>query len=112
MRQAKVIYKGEEAGLLSQQANGSFTFSYTTQWFEDSSKPAISLTLPKTQQVYHSGHLFPFFYNMLPEGINKEVVCKSHRIDRDDAFGLLLVSTQHDTIGAIRLKTPKGNETT
>lgn len=108
MRQAKVVFKGEEAGLLSQQANGSFTFSYTKRWFEDGSKPAISLTLPKTQQVYHSAHLFPFFYNMLPEGINKEVVCSTHRIDRDDAFGLLLASAQHDTIGAVSLKNSQG----
>lgn len=103
MRQASILYKDEEAGVLTQHDNGSFTFSYDDRWMEDRSKPAISLTLPKTVQEYHSEFLFPFFYNMLPEGSNKQVVCKHNRIDNDDYFGLLMIIAKCDSIGAVRV---------
>jgi len=35
----------------------------------DVTKPAISLTLSKSQHEYHSDYLFPFFYHMLPGGL-------------------------------------------
>jgi len=103
MRQAKVLYKNEEAGLLSQLDNGAFVFRYHDTWFNAQDKPAISLTLSKTQQEYKSEHLFPFFYNMLPEGSNKQVVCHAMRIDQNDHFGLLLTTAVSDTIGAVQI---------
>jgi len=103
MRQAKILYKDEEAGLLTQHDDGSFTMSYHDIWFADDKKPGISLTLPKIKQKYHSKTLFPFFYNMLPEGSNKQVVCKHNRIDKSDHFGLLLATAENDSIGAVRV---------
>lgn len=103
MRKAKVLFKDEEAGILTQQDDGTFTFRYHTSWMVDSTKPDVSLTLPKTQQEYHSDFLFPFFYNMLPEGSNKKVVCKLNRIDEDDDFGLLMTVAKDDSIGAVRI---------
>ncbi|MCF8714271.1 HipA N-terminal domain-containing protein [Joostella atrarenae] len=104
MRQAEVLYKDEVAGLLIQKNDGAFQFCYSDSWYSDSSKPAISLTLPKNEQEYTSKHLFPFFYNMLPEGSNKEVVCYELRLDPDDYFGILLSVAENDTIGAIKIK--------
>lgn len=101
MRKASVLYKKEIAGELHQEDDGSFVFKYLDTWFKDGSKPNISLTLPKTQQEYKSSTLFPFFYNMLPEGSNKQVVCFQNRIDDKDAFGLLLITAANDTIGAV-----------
>ncbi len=101
MRQARIFFKGEEAGLLTQHDDGGFTYRYHDQWFVDAEKPPISLTLPKTEKEYHSEHLFPFFFNMLPEGANKQVVCTQMRIDTEDAFGLLLTTARYDTIGAV-----------
>jgi len=109
MRQAEIYFKGEEAGLLTQQDNGSFTYRYHDQWMSDSSKSAISLTLPKTKQEYYSDHLFSFFYNMLPEGTNKQVVCKYMHIDKDDYFSLLLATARYDTIGAVTVKKKPGS---
>lgn len=103
MRRAGILYKGEEAGILTQHNDGSFTFRYHDAWIADNTKPGISLTLPKSQQEYHSENFFPFFYNMLPEGANKQVVCKLMRIDHDDSFGLLLTTAKNDTIGAVRV---------
>lgn len=101
MRQAQVLYKDEEAGLLTQYDDGSFTFRYHDTWMADSKKNGISLTLPKSKQEYHSKTLFPFFYNMLPEGSNKQVVCKHNRIDKNDYFGLLITTAINDSIGAV-----------
>lgn len=103
MRSAAILYKDEEAGVLTQHDDGSFTFRYHDDWVEYIGKPSISLTLPKSQQEYKSQHLFPVFYNMLPEGSNKQVVCKDMRIDKDDYFGLLMVTAKTDSIGAIRV---------
>ena len=103
MRQAKVLYKNEEAATLSQLDTGTFVFRYTDTWFNASDKPAISLTLAKTQQEYQADYLFPFFYNLLPEGSNKQMVCFHQRIDANDDFGILLTTAKYDTIGAIRI---------
>lgn len=104
MRKAEVLYKNELAGILTQQDNGSFVFRYTDSWYSAKNKPAISLTMPKEKQEYTSEHLFPFFYNMLPEGSNKQNVCFQLRIDTNDHFGILLNTATYDTIGAVRIK--------
>jgi HipA-like protein len=101
MRRAKIFYKGEEAGILIQHDDGSFTYKYTDLWIADQNKPSISLTLPKTTQEYRAEYLFPFFFNMLPEGTNKEIVCRLERLDKEDHFGLLLTAAKYDTIGAV-----------
>ncbi len=103
MRQAKILFKDEEAGILTQHDDGSFTFCYHDAWFSDSSKPDLCLTLPKNRREYHSKYLFSFFYNMLPEGSNKQIICKYNRIDLDDYFGLLMLTAKNDSIGAVRV---------
>ena len=103
MRQAIILYKDEEAGILTQHDDGSFTFRYYDTWISDSKKPGISLTLPRIEQEYHSKFMFSFFYNMLPEGSNKQVVCKYNRIDKNDYFGLLMTTAKNDSIGAVRV---------
>lgn len=103
MRTAEIFFKDEQAGVLTQHDDGSFTFRYNDNWMAESNKPSISLTLPKSQQEFNSKFLFPFFYNMLPEGSNKQVVCKYNRIDKDDYFGLLMTIAKNDSIGAVRV---------
>lgn len=103
MRSGQVFYKNELAGTLTQLDNGSFLFQYDQQWFNDSSKPSISLTLPKTKMEFQSTTLFPFFFNLIPEGVNKQLICRKKRIDRDDYFGLLLEVAGGDTIGAVKV---------
>jgi serine/threonine-protein kinase HipA len=104
MRQAEVLYKKETAGVLTQLDDASFVFRYHDRWFKEIGRSAISLTLPKTQQEYKSEYLFPFFYNMLPEGSNKQTVCFENRIEAKDSFGILLTTAKQDTIGAVTIK--------
>lgn len=103
MRSGQVIYKNELAGMLSQLDNGSFIFRYDEQWLNDSSKPSISLTLPKIKMEFQSSTLFPFFFNLIPEGVNKHLTCNKNRIDPDDYFGILLEVAGGDTIGAVKV---------
>lgn len=103
MRRAKILFKNEEAGILTQHDDGSFTFRYRDEWITDQKKQIISVTLPKIEREFHSKFLFPFFYNMLPEGSNKQVACRLNRIDQDDYFGLLMATAKNDSIGAVRV---------
>lgn len=104
MRQAAVYRNGHLAGTLSEENPQLYVFRYEDGYFMDSSKAALSLTLPKSQQEYHSPYLFPFFFNMLSEGVNRKLQSTQLRIDEKDHFGLLLATAQFDTVGAVTVK--------
>ncbi len=104
MRKAEVYRNGDYAGILAETDNRTYVFTYDATYFNDNSKPGISLTLPKKQLEYTSGYLFSFFYNMLSEGTNRAVQSRQLKIDENDFFGLLLATAQFDTIGAITVK--------
>jgi len=110
MRRAKILYKGEPAGTLSEISPDRYVFRYYSTWFEDDSKPSISITLPKTMQEYESRYLFSFFFNMLSEGYNREQQCRKLQIDENDDFGLLLATAHTDTIGAVTVERFKEDE--
>jgi len=101
MRRAKVLWNGQPAGILTQVGPSNYEFEYSQAWLVDSSKPAISLTLPKREKKYQADHLFPFFFNMLSEGVNRKLQSKMLRIDTEDHFGLLLATSSNDSIGAV-----------
>jgi serine/threonine-protein kinase HipA len=104
MRKAEIYRNGILAGTLTEENKKSFLFQYNDTYYKDTSKPAISLTLPKTHQKYRSNYLFPFFFNMLSEGVNRKLQCTQLKIDEEDNFGLLMATAQNDTIGAVTVK--------
>jgi serine/threonine-protein kinase HipA len=104
VRKIEVYRNGILAGFLTEEDRKNYVFRYEDNYFTDSTKPAISLTLPKTQQEYKSEFLFPFFYNMLSEGVNRKLQSTQLKIDEEDNFGLLTATAQYDTIGAITIK--------
>jgi serine/threonine-protein kinase HipA len=104
MRQAYVYRNGELAGYLTEHDRKHYTFVYDDVWYADPTKPAVSLTLPKTQKEYNGEYLFPFFFNMLSEGVNRQLQSRLLHIDEDDHFGFLLATAQANTIGAITVK--------
>lgn len=104
MRKVKVYRNKELAGELIQVNKSSYIFKYNDTYFANDSLPAISLTLPKSQQEYKSTFLFPFFFNMLSEGVNRKLQSRQLKIDEKDYFGLLMETAKYDTIGAITLK--------
>jgi HipA-like protein len=110
MRSAEVYYNRELAGVLTEESHKQFRFRYNDDWFRNNSKPAISLTLPKTRQEYTSEYLFPFFFNMISEGFNRKLQSKYLRIDENDYFGFLLATARYDTVGAVTIKPVLENE--
>ena len=104
MRKAAVYRDGELVGTLTEESRASYVFRYDDRWFADAKKPAVSLTLPKTQQEYRSEFLFSFFFNLLSEGVNRELQSRQLKIDEADYFGFLLATAQADTIGAITVQ--------
>jgi len=104
MRKVEVYRNGELAGTLTEETRNLFVFRYDETYFNDKTKPAISLTLPKTQQEYRSELLFPFFSNMIAEGENKKTQSRMLKIDENDQFGLLMSTATADTIGNITVR--------
>ncbi len=107
MRTLIVYRNGERAGVLIEHNPKDYEFRYDDAWFANDKLPAISLTLPKTRQTYRSDHLFPFFFNMLSEGVNKKLQCRQLKIDENDHFGLLAATATYDTVGAVTVKPVK-----
>ena len=104
MSKGAVYNNGLLAGFLEKTDATTYVFSYTDEYFGNRDLPAISLSFPKTQQTYQGKELFPFFYGLLAEGINKDIQCRLLKIDEDDDFTRLLKTAGEDTIGAITVK--------
>jgi HipA-like protein len=102
-RQAAVFMNEHRAGTLRQEP-GRYVFEYDSTYLAAPGQPAISLTLPKTQRVYISPTLFPFFAGLLTEGTNHSIQVRAFQLDENDAFGLLLATAQQQTIGAVTVR--------
>ena len=104
MTKGIVYINGVRAGVLQRTADGNYLFRYEDDYFKNVTMPAISLTLPKSKQEYQSPMLFPFFYGLLAEGVNKDIQCRLLKIDEEDDFNRLLKTAGEDTIGAVTVK--------
>ncbi len=104
MRQAEVYINKVLAGLLTETDDRKYIFRYNDLYFHARNSKAISIILPLTRQEYHCDYLFPFFFNMLAEGVNKQRYCHLFRVDENDDFGLLLATADEDTIGNVTIK--------
>lgn len=103
-RKAEIYNNGVLAGTLEKTDGQEFVFRYDERYFNDNSRSAISLSLPKKQLEFSSKTLFPFFFGLLAEGVNKQTQCRLLRIDENDHFSLLLSTAHSDTIGSVTVK--------
>lgn len=104
MRQLEVYMNDLAVGLLTESRPGrGYSFQYYSD-FLSSSMPPVSVSLPKRSESYESMSLFPFFANMIPEGANRRVICRSSRIDEKDYFGMLMAMAGRDFIGAVHVR--------
>lgn len=104
MRQCEVYIHGIKAGVLMENDCREYIFTYDKSYLLGKENPPISLTLPLREEPYYSPYLFPFFFNMLSEGENRQLQSQLLHIDADDDFGILLATAQYDTIGAVTVK--------
>ena len=100
MRECKVYVHDAEAGLLQETDDREYVFTYHDDYQGD----PVCLAMPLRQKVYRSDHLFPYFFNMLSEGANRQVQSTLLHIDEKDDFGIMLATAQYDTIGAVTVK--------
>jgi HipA-like protein len=103
-RKAEIFNNGILAGTLEKTDDREYVFRYSDPYFTDTNSYAISMSFPKTQREYRSKFMFPFFYGLLSEGVNKQTQCRLLRIDENDHFSLLLSTAHSDTIGSITVK--------
>lgn len=68
MRQCEVYLHGIKAGVLIENDNREFMFTYDKAYLLSENCDAVSLTLPLRSEPYSSPFLFSVFANMLSEG--------------------------------------------
>lgn len=100
---AGVYFNGILAGYL-EKSSGGYVFQYEQMYIASAELPSISLTLPKRTEPYTSEVLFPFFFGLLTEGVNKTIQCRELKIDENDHFNRLVKTIHSDSIGAITIK--------
>lgn len=100
-RRAKVFYRKQFAGILSEKAEGGYQFVYDSDYLKKGQ--AISLTLPLQKESFESDVMFPFFAGLIPEGWYLHIVAPTIKVDEHDTFGLLM-RTCGDCIGAVSLQ--------
>ncbi|MEM8966595.1 MAG: HipA N-terminal domain-containing protein, partial [Bacteroidota bacterium] len=74
-KRAEVYNNDLLAGVLEKTEQGEYVFTYEDDYLNNPKATAISLTLPKTTPVHRSPVLFPFFFGLLSEGVNKQTQC-------------------------------------
>jgi HipA-like protein len=104
MRAGKVFNNKVLAGIITEYDDQTYSFCYNAAYLNNDQMPAISLHFPKQIAAFESNILFPFFNNIISEGINKKIQSSILKIDEADAFGFLIKTSAKETIGAIRVE--------
>jgi serine/threonine-protein kinase HipA len=99
-RRARVLFRNQAAGTLTELPDGRYRFLYDPAYLQQG--PAISVTLPLQAEPFESDELFPFFAGLVPEGWYLRIVAPLVKVDPRDTFGLLLHACE-DCIGAVGL---------
>lgn len=104
MRKCEVYVHGKYAGILSESDYPhEYKFQYDDNYLEKGINP-ICLSMPIRKKAYISKHLFPYFFNMLSEGENREIQASLLHLDKNDDFGILMATAQVDTVGAVTVR--------
>jgi serine/threonine-protein kinase HipA len=108
MRQGKVFYKDELAGIIEEDPNG-VSFTYDKNYLQKENAKPVSLTMPLREEPYSDKVMLPFFDGLIPEGWLLEIAEQNWKINPRDRVGLLLAFCK-DTIGAVSVIREEENE--
>lgn len=100
MRQGKVFYNDDFAGILTETDDGEYLFAYDKEYIKQFPNQAISFSMPVSDKVYRDNRLFPLFEGLIPEGWLLEIAYESWKLNRNDRMGLLLACCKN-CIGAV-----------
>lgn len=103
MRKAGVYMGDNLAGILEEREDG-FLFTYTKEYRMRQYPDAIpvSKTMPVREASYFSGKLFPFFDNLIPDGVLLAAAMNVWHLKKSDRMGLLLMCCG-DCYGAVSI---------
>lgn len=91
MRRAEVYMGDRLAGILEEGEEGftfTYVYSYRAQRYPDNIP--VTKTMPVREAPYFQKRLFPFFDNLIPEGVLLATAMKVRHLDESDRMGLLL----------------------
>lgn len=100
MRQGKVFYKTDLAGIITETDEGVYMFQYDADYVKMHPAEFLTFTMPVTNDPYTDNRLFPFFEGLIPEGWLLDIASKNWKINPNDRMGLLLACCQN-CIGAV-----------
>lgn len=103
MRQGKVMYKDQLAGIITETNEGEYIFQYDNHYVKDCPDDFITFTMPVRSEPYVDKRLFPFFEGLIPEGWLLDIASDSWRINKNDRMGLLLTCCKN-CIGAVSVE--------
>ncbi len=100
MRQGKVFYKDDFAGIITETDDVEYLFEYDKEYINRFPNQPITFSMPVSGKVYTDNRLFPFFEGLIPEGWLLEIASKSWKLNQNDRMGLLLACCKN-CIGAV-----------
>jgi serine/threonine-protein kinase HipA len=100
MRKAKIFYKEDFAGYLTETDEGDYVFQYDEAYVQKHKNQFLTFTMPVRAQPYKDKRLFPFFEGLIPEGWLLEIASKNWKLNTNDRMGLLMACC-HNCIGAV-----------
>lgn len=104
MRQGRVFVDNRFAGIIQETDEMQYIFTYSPDYLGETAPRPVSVTMPLRPEPYISDILFPFFFNLLSEGENREAQSQLLHIDKHDDFGFLLATAHSETIGNVTVK--------
>ncbi|MPZ19803.1 MAG: type II toxin-antitoxin system HipA family toxin [Luteitalea sp.] len=97
-----VWWEGAVVGTLQVNQHGEMRFAYAADWLADSSRPAISFSLPKRPEPFKQRQCRPFFAGLLPEESQRDVIAGALGISKRNDFAFL-EALGGDVAGALSL---------
>lgn len=101
-RTLSVWWEGAVVGTLQVNQHGEMRFAYSLDWLADSSRPAISFSLPKRPEPFKQRECRPFFAGLLPEESQREAIAGALGISKGNDFAFL-EALGGDVAGALSL---------
>jgi serine/threonine-protein kinase HipA len=101
-RTLSVWWERAVVGTLQVNQHGEMRFAYAVDWLADSSRPAISFSLPKRPEPFKQRQCRPFFVGLLPEESQRDLIAGALGISKRNDFAFL-EALGGDVAGALSL---------
>ncbi|MDF7824902.1 type II toxin-antitoxin system HipA family toxin [Pontiellaceae bacterium B12227] len=106
MKTLTLYFHGEQAGSLTQDAQGQYAFQYAQDWLSSSRAHPISQSLPLREAQFEERECVGFFGGLLPEDYNRELIARNIGVTAQNDYAMLKV-IGGECAGAITLLDPE-----